>query len=183
LHSQTLAEEFDIPYRIIELDNAYNLLITQFESYIKFDGVKGRLLRANLKARLRMLTLYYSAQARNYLVLGTSNKSEMTIGYSTKYGDNAVDLQILGDLLKREVYELACYLKVPDVIIEKTPSGGLWSGQTDEEEMGVTYEELDTYLAFQKGEPEVIRRIDKMIKAGEHKNRVPPVAVIPGEYR
>jgi len=183
IHSQTLAEEFNIPYRIIELDNAYNLLITQFESYIKLDGVKGKLLRANIKPRLRMLTLYYSAQARNYLVLGTSNKSEISVGYATKYGDTGVDLQILGDLLKREVFELARYLKVPDVIVEKPPSGGLWLGQTDEEEMGITYEQLDNYLTCKEGKPEIVKRIEKMIEVGEHKREIPPVAVVPEEYR
>lgn len=183
LHSQTLAEEFDIPYRIIELDNAYNLLITQFESYVKLDGAKGRLLRANLKPRLRMMALYYSAQARNYLVLGTSNKSEITVGYSTKHGDTAVDLQILGDLLKSEVFELARYLNIPAAIIDKPPSGGLWSGQTDEEEMGFSYEELDDYLAFKKGEREIVERIEKMMKVGSHKYKTPPVPIIPNEYR
>lgn len=183
IHSQQLAEEFDIPYRVVELDNAYNLLLTQFESYLKLEGHRGRLLRANIKPRLRMLTLYYSAQARNYLVLGTSNKSELTVGYFTKYGDNAVDLQPLGDLLKREVYELARYLQIPDAIIKKPPSGGLWLGQTDEEEMGVTYEQLDNYIACKEGDPGIITKIEKMISASEHKRQMPPIAIVPSEYR
>jgi NAD+ synthase len=183
VHSQLLLEKFRIPYRVVELDNAYQLLVTQFESFLKLDGWKGRLLRSNLKPRLRMTTLYYSAQARGYLVLGTSNQSEIRVGYSTKYGDTGVDLQILGDLVKREVIELARYLDIPAFIINKPPSGGLWEGQTDEEEMGVTYRELDDYIQYQKGEPQIIARIEELIKNSGHKRQMPPVALIPRELR
>lgn len=179
LHGQAFVEEFNIPYRIVDLDNAYNLLSAQLGSYIKLEGLKGRLLKANIKPRLRMLTLYYSAQARNYLVLGTSNKSEIMVGYATKYGDTAVDLQIIGDLIKKEVYELAEYLQIPAIIINKTPSGGLWEGQTDEGEMGFTYEQLDKYLTSGQAEPDVINQIEKMIKKSEHKRSMVPVARIP----
>ena len=92
IHSRLLLDRFNMPYRVVELDNVYQLLITKLESYIKLDGSKRRLLRANLKPRLRMTTLYYSAQARGYLVLGTTNKSEITVGYSTKHGDSGVEL-------------------------------------------------------------------------------------------
>ena len=179
LHSQALVAQFDIPSRMVEIENAYNLLIPQFESFIKTEGDRGKLIRANIKPRLRMITLYYSAQSRNYLVVGTSNKSEINIGYSTKYGDSAVDLQLLGDLLKKEVYELAEYLKIPDFIIEKPPSAGLWADQTDENEMVFTYAQLDRYLETGEGEPEVISKIQKMMKASEHKRQMPPIAVIP----
>ncbi len=179
LDSQMFLEEFNIPFRIVELDNAYRLLLTHFESYIKIEGFRGRLLRANIKPRLRMITLYYSAQGRNYLVLGTSNKSELSVGYSTKHGDAGVDLQLLGDLLKTEVYELARYLKIPDYIINKVPSGGLWEGQSDEEEMGITYPDLDLYLATGTGEPEVVAKIETMRKTSEHKRRMPPIPIIP----
>jgi NAD+ synthase len=179
LDSQMFLEEFNIPFRIVELDNAYRLLLTHFESYIRIEGFRGRLLRANIKPRLRMMTLYYSAQGRNYLVLGTSNKSELSVGYSTKHGDAGVDLQLLGDLLKTEVYELARYLRIPDYIINKVPSGGLWEGQSDEEEMGITYPDLDLYLSTGEGEPEVVEKIETMRKASEHKRRMPPIPLIP----
>lgn len=182
MDSQLFLEEFDIPYRTVELDNAYKLLLTQFESYLKMDGFKGRLLRANIKPRLRMIALYYSAQARNYLVLGTSNKSEINMGYATKHGDSGVDLQLLGDLLKEEVYELARYLDIPEVIVNKAPSGGLWEGQTDEEEMGLTYQDLDRYLSTGQGEPQVIERIERMKKISEHKRRMPPIPLIPRSF-
>lgn len=183
IHSRLLLDKFNIPYRVIELDNVYQLLITQLESYIKLDGSKRRLLRANLKPRLRMTTMYYSAQARGYLVLGTTNKSEITVGYSTKHGDSGVDLQILGDLLKWEVLELANYLQIPSVIINKTPSGGLWAGQTDEEEMGISYEQLDDYIEYNRGEPGVIERIANLNRISEHKRQIPPIARIPEELR
>jgi NAD+ synthase len=183
VHSQLLLDRFKIAYRVVELDNVYQLMVTELESFIKLDGSRGRLLRANLKPRLRMMTLYYSAQARNYLVLGTSNKSEITIGYSTKHGDTGVDLQILGDLVKREVIELARYLSVPSIIINKPPSGGLWEGQTDEGEMGVSYKELDDYIQFGTGEPETIEKIEKLINKSKHKQQMPPVALVPQDLR
>lgn len=182
-HGQLLAEQNDIPYQIVDLDNPYLLLVAQFEAYLKTDRDSGQLLKANIKPRLRMLTLYYLAQARNYLVVGTSNKSEISVGYSTKYGDSAVDLQILGDLLKKDVFALASYLQVPDVIINKPPSGGLWVGQTDEGEMGVTYKQLDAYLSTGEGDEAVIAKIEAMMKANRHKQHLPRVAVLPDDLK
>ncbi len=179
MHGQLLAEEFNIPYRIVDLDNAYNLLVTHFESYIRLEGEQGRLIRSNLKPRLRMIALYYSAQARNYMVLGTSNKSEICTGYCTKYGDNAVDLQLLGDLTKKEIYEIARYLIIPQVIIDKPPSGGLWEGQTDEGEMGFTYDELDRYLSGERQGIQNMDRIENRIRSSEHKRKMPEIARIP----
>ncbi|MGE5391652.1 MAG: NAD(+) synthase [Deltaproteobacteria bacterium] len=183
IHGQLLLEKFKIPFRIVDLDNAYHALITKYESYIKIDGKKGQLLRANIKPRLRMMTLYYSAQGRNLLVMGTSNKSEIYMGYATKWGDNAVDLQLLGDLTKKEVYELARYLGIPDVIINKPPSAGLWTGQTDEDEMGFSYQDLDAYLEGREIDPKVSELIEKMHKQSEHKRRGVPIAEIPASIR
>lgn len=183
IHGQLLLEKFKIPFRIVDLDNAYHALLTKYESYLKIDGKRGQLLRANLKPRLRMMTLYYSAQGRNLLVMGTSNKSEIYMGYATKWGDNAVDLQLLGDLTKKEVYELARYLCIPEVIINKPPSAGLWSGQTDEGEMGFTYDDLDAYLEGKMVDPAVAERIDEMHKQSEHKRKAVPIADIPGTFR
>ena len=88
-------------------------------------------------------------------------------------------MQLLGDFLKTEVFELARYLKIPRAIIKRPPSGGLWPGQVDEEEMGVTYQQLDRYLQSGEGEPEVVEIIEKMIAKGAHKREMPPVAVVP----
>jgi NAD+ synthase len=132
---------------------------------------------ANLKPRLRMLTLYYFANKLNYLVVGTGNKSELTMGYFTKYGDGGVDILPLGDLLKTEINKLAAELGVPREIIDKPPSAGLWAGQTDEGEMGITYAELDKILS---GEPKGIlqEKID-LVKSREalsrHKRALPDI--------
>ena len=180
-HAQLLAEANKICYSIVDLGNAYDSLLDIYEKAMESE--KQILLRANIKPRLRMTTLYYFAQANNYLVLGTSNKSEIAIGYATKYGDNAVDIQIIGDLLKKEVYALADYLEIPEVIINKPPSAGLWKDQTDEQEMGLTYQELDEYLESNSGSEVTITRIKEMISRSEHKRSLPLIARIPQSVR
>jgi NAD+ synthase len=105
-----------------------------------------QMARANLKARLRMAILFEYAFMTKSLVCGTSNKSELLVGYFTKYGDGGVDIMPIGDLYKTEVFELAKYLKIPDEIIKKPPTAGLIKGQTDEKELGCNYKTLDTIL-------------------------------------
>lgn len=183
IHGQLLLEKFHIPFRIVDLDNAYHALLTKYESYLKIDGKQGQLLKANIKPRLRMMTLYYSAQGRDLLVVGTSNKSEIYMGYATKWGDNAVDLQLLSDLLKKEIYELADYLGIPEVIINKAPSAGLWTGQTDEDEMGFSYQDLDAYLEGKEIDPRVVEQIEKMHRRSQHKRTGIPMAEVPAEVR
>lgn len=140
-----------------------------------------RLALANLKARLRMTTLYYFANNLNYLVVGTGNKSEISVGYFTKYGDGGCDILPLGDLLKTEVRKLARVLELPEEIINRVPSAGLWGGQTDEEEMGLRYEDLDEIIsAMEAGKgsltpKEVVARVKRLIEASQHKRS--PVAV------
>jgi len=137
--------------------------------------------RANLKPRLRMATLYYLAQARNALVLGTGNRAEMMVGYFTKYGDGGVDLEPLGELYKHEVRQLARVLDVPEPLITRPPTAGLWPGQTDEGELGITYDELDAILAaLEAGRepvapPAVVARVRRMVAASAHKRALPPV--------
>jgi len=103
-------------------------------------------LRGNYTARLRMATLYNIAAARHCLVCGTSNKTEYMIGYSTKWGDSAADIQPLLHLWKKDVYAVAEELGIPRSIIEKAPSAGFWEGQSDEEELGFSYQEIDAAL-------------------------------------
>jgi NAD+ synthase len=124
-----------------------------------------------------MTALYYFARTLNYLVLGTGNKSELSIGYFTKYGDGGVDLLPLGNLVKRQVVALARDLNIPPEIIERTPSAGLWSGQTDEDEIGFTYAELERYLNEGPGgvAPALAMRIERLVRASEHKRRLPPM--------
>jgi NAD+ synthase len=140
-----------------------------------------RVAAANLKPRLRMTTLYAYANRLGYRVLGTGNRSELAIGYFTKYGDGGVDLLPIGELTKGEVRELARHLGVPQPVIDKPPSAGLWKGQTDEGEMGLTYDELDAYLLGQEIDEEKAERIERMRAASAHKRALPKIAPKPGE--
>ncbi|NMA03641.1 MAG: NAD(+) synthase, partial [Clostridiales bacterium] len=133
-----------------------------------------KLTDANLRARLRMSTLYVIANNLNYLVVGTDNKAEMYTGYFTKYGDGGVDLQPIAELKKHEVYEWAEALGVPKKVINKDPSAGLWKGQTDEKEMGTTYEKIDLYLDGKSIPERDMRIIQKMHENSAHKRTVPP---------
>ncbi len=133
-----------------------------------------RLSAANLKARLRMSTLYTAANGLNYLVVGTDNAAELYTGYFTKYGDGGVDLIPIANLPKREVRAWARFLGVPEKIIEKPPTAGLWKGQTDEGEMGTTYDMVDDYITG-RDIPERDRHIiEGMHKRSEHKREMPP---------
>jgi NAD+ synthase len=146
---------------------------------------------ANIKARARMIVLYHHANDEGRLVVGTSNKSELLVGYFTKFGDGAADLEPLGDLYKTEVRQLAAEMGISDKIVRKAPSAGLWKGQTDEGEMGITYDRLDsTLLGIEQGldvleiakraETTVkeVERVEKMVRMSSHKRKLPPVPKI-----
>jgi NAD+ synthase len=141
------------------------------------DDIRARLPLANVKPRLRMASLYFVANTLNHVVAGTGNRSELAIGYFTKYGDGGVDLLPLGNLLKDDVRALATELGVPAPVIEKPPSAGLWIGQTDEGEMGFTYAELGQYLTSgPKSVPSpVAARIDRLVQASNHKRAPVPI--------
>jgi len=137
-------------------------------------------ITSNLKPRLRMTILYYFAGLRNFLVAGTGNKCEIAVGYFTKYGDGGVDLLPLGDLLKSEVREIACKLALPEEIIAKPPSAGLVPGQTDEDELKITYDELEHALlemisgSGKMTTAKVRARVEELItKAGHKKTPIP----------
>ena len=121
--------------------------------------------------------LYFVANSLNYLVAGTGNRSELTIGYFTKHGDGGVDLLPLGSLLKSEVRLLAVELGVPRAILDKPPSAGLWAGQTDEAEMGFGYSDLERYLIRgpEGVAPALALRLERMIRASEHKRGMAPM--------
>ncbi len=128
---------------------------------------------ANLKARLRMSTIYFLANGLNYLVVGTDNAAELYTGYFTKYGDGGCDLLPLADLLKSEVYQWAEYLGVPESIINKAPSAGLYAEQTDEKEMGTTYRIIDDFLSGEKIPEADMEIIENLHKRSEHKRHMP----------
>jgi NAD+ synthase len=174
LDAQLTADAFSIPVEKIVLDEVFETFVRVLTG-MAYDRNKKDLGLANIKPRLRMTTLYFMAARRKLLVVGTGNKSEIMIGYSTKYGDGGVDLLPIGGLVKTEVRELARFLGVPQEIIDKAPSAGLWAGQTDEAEMGFTYEELDRYILTGEGRPETRAMIEGMVKRSEHKKMPPPV--------
>jgi len=187
-HAKIVAENLGIKY-----------IISDITDILKAFGAGGyvptrefdKIADGNLKARIRMCILYYFANKYNLLVAGTSNKSEIYVGYGTKYGDTACDIRPIGNLFKTEVRELAKYLGVPKEIIEKPPSAGLWEGQTDEEELGVKYETLDKILKlYEEGKSaediskelgislEVVNHVFNLIKKSEHKRTLPPTPEI-----
>jgi NAD+ synthase len=171
-HAYELAEKFNIRTELIGIGPVYDSFIgilPQVDDYHSND----KLAQANVKPRLRMITLYYLATQLNYLVVGTGNRSEIAIGYYTKYGDGGVDLLPIGNLVKRQVKELAEYLEIPREIIDKPPSAGLWEGQTDEGEMGLKYEELDRYLTTGKASDIVKTKIEAMSAGSSHKRALP----------
>ena len=175
LHAELVARRFELPLLVVDLTAAYDTLLGALSAH---QGAGGQLASANLKPRLRMSTLYYIAQERNLLVCGTGNRVELTVGYFTKYGDSGVDLLPLGDLLKGEVRQLASLLDIPAPVIDKPPSAGLWQGQTDESEMGVTYDELDRYLALGEGPEKVREFVERSRTRSEHKRNAPPLCRI-----
>ena len=142
----------------------------------------------NVYSRLRMIALYYFANVNNYLVLGTTNKSEMNLGYFTKFGDGGVDVEPIADLYKTELEEMAKRLGVPDIILAAAPTAGLWPGQTDEAEIGLSYFFLDTYFKLRDQGFEAqeiarltdiplstIKKIEQIIEANLHKLSLPPI--------
>ena len=164
--------KFNIPYKIIDVLKVYDSFIHLLNDKEKEGSFK--LAEANIKPRLRMTTLYYFANKLNYLVVGTGNKSELMIGYFTKYGDGGADILPLGNLLKSQVRELAEYLGIPKKIINKPPSAGLWEGQTDEKEIGISYEQLDKYLKTGKLNNKIIeKKIQDKITKSAHKRITP----------
>jgi len=168
-----LARKFKIKTKFINLEPIY-------KAFIKLLPKADKKTQGNLKARLRMIALYYHANKLNYLVAGTGNKSELMVGYFTKYGDAGVDILPIADLLKTQVKELAARLGVSKEIIKKTPSAGLWSGQTDEGELGITYCELDNILSKinNKTKQRVnfkIRRVKNLIYKSIHKREGPKI--------
>jgi len=165
--------KFSVPVERIVLDAAYDTLLESLNAAGDTDA--DRIARANIKARLRMLTLYYHANKLGYMVVGSGNKSELAVGYFTKYGDGGVDILPLGNLVKGQVRELAAYLGVPQGIIDKPPSAGLWQGQTDEVEMGCSYNELDRCLTGGEVSNGVKRKIEQMIAESHHKLNLPPI--------
>jgi NAD+ synthase len=187
--AELVARTYEVIPRLIDLAPAYDALLAALPE----DGASGledanvdpeardrqrSLAHANIKPRLRMTTLYALANRYNGVVVGTGNKTELSIGYFTKYGDGGVDLLPIGDLDKTAVRALALGLGVPEPVISKPPSAGLWDGQIDEVEIGLSYAQLDRVLsdiasgAASRADSANFDRVASLIAASEHK-RVP----------
>lgn len=173
--ARLVAEHLGLRTQTVILDRVFADLLTELcgENYSRQN--ERDLTVANIKPRLRMTTLYFHAARNRYLVAGTGNRSEIMIGYFTKYGDGGADLLPLANLLKIEVWELAGYLNLPERIIAKAPSAGLWHGHVDEEEFGFSYKELDDYLAGGEGTAEVKMAVNRWIQRNRHKREMPAV--------
>lgn len=176
--AQAVARQLGLAYRSRSIQPLLDAFPTAFPE-------ADRLGLANAKARFRMILLYAEARRSDALVLGTGNKSELLTGYFTKYGDGGVDVQPLGDLYKTQVFQIAEHLGLPERVRTKPPTAGLWPGQTDEDELGLTYAILDRILlgieiklpheaiAEIVGVPaSEVERVERMRRASQHKRRL-----------
>ncbi len=178
MHARELCKFLGVEY--------FNVSINKYlTDYTSLPWKPNDLSTINTKARIRMTLLYNYANSRNAIVIGTSNKTELAIGYGTKYGDMASDIDIIGDLLKGDVYKLAEHVGLPDEIIKKAPSAELYPEQTDEEELGMTYREIDMVIQqMEQGQskddliskgltPNVVHKVFRLVDLNKHK-LIPP---------
>ncbi|WP_338992470.1 NAD+ synthase [Fusobacterium vincentii] len=183
-HAKLVVEDLKINAKTIEITD-------MIDAYFKNEKDASSLRMGNKMARERMSILFDYSSKENALVVGTSNKTEIYLGYSTQFGDSACALNPIGDLYKTNIWDLSRYLKIPNELIEKKPSADLWEGQTDEQEMGLTYKEADQVLyrmleenktveeilaeGFNK---DLVDNIVRRINRSEYKRRMPLIAKI-----
>ena len=183
-HAKLVVEDLEINSKTIEITD-------MIDAYFKNEKEATSLRMGNKMARERMSILFDYSSKENALVVGTSNKTEIYLGYSTQFGDSACALNPIGDLYKTNIWDLSRYLKIPNELIEKKPSADLWEGQTDEQEMGLTYKEADQVLyrmleenkkveevlaeGFNK---DLVDNILRRMNRSEYKRRMPLIAKI-----
>ena len=183
-HAKLVIEDLKINSKTIEITD-------MIDAYFKNEKEASSLRMGNKMARERMSILFDYSSKENALVVGTSNKTEIYLGYSTQFGDSACALNPIGDLYKTNIWDLSRYLKIPNELIEKKPSADLWEGQTDEQEMGLTYKEADQVLyrmleenkkveevlaeGFNK---DLVDNIVRRMNRSEYKRRMPLIAKI-----
>jgi len=167
--AMALSLQYEIKTCIVDLKSTREALLSAIGSKISETPI------SNIAPRLRMTVLYTIGQEENRLVVGTSNKSEKYLGYFTKWGDVDYDFNPIGDLTASEVFEFLRFLKAPESIINKAPSGGLYEGQTDEKALGLTYASIDKYLLTGETIEEDIKKIEKYHTITAHKRTLPPV--------
>lgn len=184
--AESFAKELGIEFEVIPIDEPVESLMKAVGS-----SSENKIVLANMKARCRMIILYERANSLDRLVLGSGNKSELMVGYFTKFGDGGCDFLPIGDLYKTQIQEMARFLNLPEDIISKPPSAGLWKGQTDEQELGMSYGELDPILlGIELGMDDVdisqrtnsneseISRIRSIVKRSAHKRKTPLIPKI-----
>ena len=164
---RTVAEQYGIETRFIDLTPVREAEMQQLSSLTEVTPAAA----VNIAPRLRMTTLYAVAASEGRLVAGTGNRSEAYVGYFTKWGDGASDFDVIADLTATEVFEFLEYLNAPRCIIDKAPSAGLFDGQTDEQEMGVTYAAIDKYITTGEADEADKTIIDRYHARSEHKRR------------
>jgi NAD+ synthase len=177
--AEGLAENLGIRLEVVDIS-------PMLKSFREALGLRDRGVLGNVRARCRMTVAYAYSNSSNGLVVGTGNKSEILVGYFTKYGDGGVDILPIGDLYKTQVRDMARFLGLPRRIIDKVPSAGLWRGQTDEEELGMSYEDLDRILlglelrlepeeiGRRTGLPvELVGKVEGMVRSSVHKRKMP----------
>ncbi len=165
-----VAEKYGVETMVVDLTEVREKLLAAVGGELT-----AKAALANIAPRLRMTTLYAIGAEKGYLVAGTGNKSERYMGYFTKWGDGACDFNPIADLCATEIFDFLRYLGAPDHVVNKAPSAGLFEGQTDESEMGVTYAEIDAYLRGEKVSPEAQKIIERYHKSSLHKMVLPPV--------
>jgi NAD+ synthase len=167
--AEMVARQFNIELRTVDLTAVRSAFVDTLTDEVMLtpDAL------ANIAPRLRMTALYAVAASENRLVAGTGNRSEYYMGYFTKWGDGAYDFNPVADLTVTEIYEFLRYLNVPENIITKAPSAGLYDGQTDEGEMGITYKSIDEFLLTGKVSDEEKKIIERYHNASCHKRRLP----------
>lgn len=182
--AEQVAQTLEIEYDVIEIEPVVDAV---FEAYP--EGVDTQTAAGNVRVRARALFNYFVANTENAIVLGTGNRSEALTGYFTKYGDQAVDCNPIGNLYKHHVRQLARHVGVRDALVEKAASAEMWQGQTDAEEMGVTYDLLDAVLVLSVDGPlsqrataeslgvdrAAVERVTQLYHESEHKRQLPPV--------
>jgi NAD+ synthase len=182
--AERVAELLEVEYDVLDI----NPVVDAFVDVAPDHAAEDRMALGNVRVRTRAVLNYFVANAESGVVLGTGNRSEAMTGYYTKYGDQAVDCNPIGNLYKCQVRQLARHVGVPDDLVEKPPSAEMWEGQTDEEELGLGYDTLDAILALHVDGPfstaatvrtldvpeSAVERVEELVATSEHKRHMPP---------
>jgi NAD+ synthase len=182
--AERVAQELGIAYDVVEIRSIVDRITSAFP-----EARDDKLATGNVRVRARGVLNYYVANHENAIVLGTGNRTEALTGYFTKYGDQAVDCNPIGNLYKQQVRQLAAHVGVPDDLVMRTPTAGMWTGQTDEEELGLSYDHIDAILALHVDGPlstaatvrhlddvteAQVERVEELYEQSKHKRAMPP---------